>query len=81
MWPYLVAYDFGSQAAAELVIKQRLLEMHGRQLMDRVWVVVADEGASDVLAKLGCDLSSSDQLAVLELAEDYAQQNVKLLSD
>jgi hypothetical protein len=81
MWPYLVAYDFGSHKSVEPIVKQRLMEMNGRQIMDRLWMVVADEGASTVLSQLGSDLSATDQLLVLELAEDYASMNVASLRD
>jgi hypothetical protein len=81
MWPYLVAYDFERHQTVEPVVKQRLLKMNGRQIMDRLWVVVADEGASTVLSRLGSDLAATDQLLVLELAEDYASMNVKSLRD
>ncbi len=81
MWPYLVAYDCGSQTSVEPLLRQRLLDMNGRQLMERMWVVVADEGATDVLSRLASDLSTTDQIVVLELAEDYAWKNVKSLSE
>ncbi len=88
MWPYLVAYQLGSTLqddlrtrSLEALLKQRVMAMSGREVMERLWVVVADEGASDVLSQLSAGLGPDDQLVVLELAEDYASINVKSLSD
>ena len=60
MWPYLVAYEVRNSNGIEPILEERLLAMNGRKLMDRLWLVVADEGASYVLSRISPDLSTSD---------------------
>jgi hypothetical protein len=79
MWQYLVAYELANRSDSEAFLLEGLRLLKGRVLMDKMWLVMADEGADYVLDRLRSHLSSQDRLLVSELAEGAASYNVKSL--